>query len=47
MTAIPKPPKKPAAMHPARPVQGPLDIVALDKAISKRYPKVLAALAKK
>jgi hypothetical protein len=46
MTVTPKPPKKPATTHPARPDHS-LDIVALDEAISKRFSKVLAALAKK
>jgi len=45
MTVTPKPPKKPANKHPARPNHG-LDIVAVDEAISRRFPKVLAALAK-
>jgi hypothetical protein len=46
LTAAPKPPEKPATTYPARPVQGPLDIDALYDDTAKRYPKVLAKLAK-
>ena len=48
MSALPKPPaatsQTPA--HEPRPQKGALDIQATHKRVSKRFPKVLAELAK-
>jgi hypothetical protein len=46
MTRDPNLPKKPVTTHPAKPDHG-LKLVDVDRSITKRFPKVLAALAKK
>ncbi|HZC15512.1 MAG TPA: hypothetical protein VE309_02010 [Caulobacteraceae bacterium] len=47
MTTARKPaPEAAQTTHPVRPQPGKLDIAAMHDAIAKRFPKVLAELAK-
>ncbi len=46
MSAAPKRVDATAAKRPARPIEGKLDVAASHARIAKRYPKILAELAK-